>query len=39
MEMVLELIVLTILAEAVTMFGLAKWFEYTDMINSLKGEN
>jgi hypothetical protein len=36
MEMVLELIVLTILAEAVTMFGLAKWFEYTDMLNDLK---
>ena len=36
--MVLELIILTVLAEAVTIYGLAIWFRYTDMINDLKGE-
>lgn len=36
--MVLELIILTALAEAMTIYGLATWFRYTDMINDLKGE-
>ena len=30
--MVLELIILTVLAEAVTIYGLAIWFRYTDIL-------
>ena len=36
--MVMELIILTIAAEAMTIYGLSIWFRYTDMINELKGE-
>ena len=38
-EMVWEIILLTIIGEAVTIYGLAAWFKYTDMINNLKGED
>lgn len=37
--MVLELILLTLMAEAITIYGLATWFKYTDLINELKGDN
>lgn len=37
--MVWEIILLTIIGEAVTIYGLAAWFKYTDMINNLKGED
>ena len=37
--MVLELIILTAAAEIILIRGLAIWFEYSDMIESLKGGN
>lgn len=33
--MVVELILLTIAAEAMAIYGLNAWFRYTDMINEL----
>lgn len=37
--MIIELVILTTLIVIVTFFGLHTYFEYTDLINDLKGES
>lgn len=37
-QMVYEIILLTVIGEAILINGIATWFRYTDELNELKGE-